>query len=392
MVNKCSKCNKVLKSVRALAQHQADKHRPANPSGGRRTRPRPRRRPAMGGVEVNPSKSRTVPGESMVVAGEDRLDMVSIKQGTTFYQSFPITAGSSLRLNNIAKAFQRIRWQLVSVTVTPQVSVMVSGGYVAGFIMDPSDATVSAAQLSATQNSKTKKWYESCVINMPQKRDLLYTSTGEDPRLSIPAIFWLITEGPPTSDVNVVLTFNWKVHLTEPTVEMGTDLSFLSRGEVKSRLNNYDLELFVDGKATTDFSNFVPEPVRERTGLHFWRVPTFNVEYAEGTGDTGTLQMHFIVYQTSDKKLYYSANGRTLETTVWQANVDVQVVIPCGTYCKYAGSGNLCRGGRSAPPSLPSKALSPSCQELIQVFSNFIKTLSVSSESSRDDWIELSET
>lgn len=110
-------------------------------------------------------------------------------------------------MGTISRAYQRIRWNSVKVIVTPQASTMTNGGYVCGFIMDPEDKTITARDLSASQGAQTKKWYESAVVSMPHKPDLLYTSPGEEARFTVPASFWIVGEGAPSSDITIVVTF-----------------------------------------------------------------------------------------------------------------------------------------------------------------------------------------
>lgn len=243
----------------------------------------------------------------------------------------------------MSKAYQRIKYHSLQIIVTPQASTMIMGGYVAGFVMDPEDLLITSKTLSSVQGAVQKKWYEAAVVNMPHKPDLLYTSPGEEPRLTQPAVFWVCGEGVPNAALTYILTLKWDVTLSEPTVEKQDSYSFTMVGSIVSKKANYNLQWVKNqgAEGTDDVSELVPEGVKFEKGNHFWRVPTFNIEYSEGTGDTGTKQMHFLVY-TGDKRFYFSDNGVTIDKTVWQSNLGVQVCIPCGTFCKYVGEGNVC--------------------------------------------------
>lgn len=342
----CNICKRIFKTKKSYEQHKLAKHEGASrPLGSRRAR-RPRRIRNAGvrgsGFDVNPSRARTAPGGSITLTGEDRIGLFTALRDKDNYTSVPIIPGASVRLQNLAKAYQRIKWLACSVTITPQAPLTVSGGYVAGFIMDPDDRAVTAQQLTAAQGSTTRKWFESCVVHMPRKPDLLYTSSGEEPRFTVPANFWLITEGPPSQDISVVITMRWRVTLVTPTSEPTSDRSFTLEGQIIPKQNNYNLVYQLNSKNVEDFSKVVPQTLEEGT-LHFWRVPTFVIEYSEGTGDTGSTQAHFLVYDPSDKKMYYSSGGHQIDKISWQGDVNIQVLVPCGTVCKYVGSGKACR-------------------------------------------------
>lgn len=359
--HKCPTCKKSFKTAKSLQQHEnmAHTHTQKTFSVARRRSRRSNRTP---GVDIAPSKIPTTQGGSITVSGEDRLAAFDLKAKAAVFSSIQISPGASSRLATLAKAYQRVRWNSVKIVVSPQASAMTNGGYVCGFIMDPSDEAITAKDLTASQGAQTKKWYESAVVSMPKKQDLLYTSPGEDPRLNIPSTFWIIGEGPPSSDLTVIVTFHWSVTLMTPTLEDISSSSFLMKGELRGKQDNYNLNYFPPGSSTgqDDFSSQIPEHLRSSTNDQFFRVPTFNIEYSEGSGDTGTIQAHFIVYKPSDKKVYYSSNGRTIVTTAWQGNVEAdQVCVPCGTYCKYVGSGNLCQAVRK--PLQPSQLNDKGC-------------------------------
>lgn len=411
----CKQDNRRFATQAALAQHMADAHCAPRPAPVRRVRDAGaksvrsnRRSPATRtlGVDVAPSSARAAPGGSIVVSGEDRLGTFSVTTTAAVFKNYAITAGASLRLASLTKAFQRIAWLDVECRVIPQASMAVSGGYVCGFVMDPLDESVNAAMLTATQGAITKKWYETAIVRMPRKTELLYTSPGTDPRLNIPSVFWIISEGLPSTAVDVVVTFNWRVSLHTPTVERESDLSVTLPYPVYPVKANYNLAWKdKEGKMREDFSSLVPSALLAPTKgvsdvYHFFRVPTFIIEYAEGTGDTGTMQSHFFVYWPKDKKGYWSSTGNEIGTTPWQGDVDAtQCLIPCQTLLRYDGTGNGCVGLSQQPPQslsvecMASTAiLESTVRKLVQRLSALEMELRPSKISSRRSSLESSES
>lgn len=349
------------------------------------------RAPRARGLDLNPSRTTGVPGSVITVAGEDRLGIFDFPKDVVSFHHMEINPSQSVRLGNLAKAYQRIIWDTVQIIITPQVSVMTNGGYVAGFIMDPEDRAVTARQLSSAQNSQTRKFYESVTLTMPTKRDKLYTSGGVDPRLSVPAVFWLITEGTPSIKVPIVITIKWRVTLSEPTVEGAIDESFILNGSLIPKADNFNIQYKGNGgqAATDDCSSAFPISIQNRKDDSYFRVPTFLIEYKEGTGDTGTVQGHFIVYRPAEKRCYYSASGDKIDIVKWQGDVNIQVLVPCGTFMKYEGSGNVCSGvSVTSPPS--ESGASTDYSQLLDKYSLLLRKMErffLKSETpSKNDW------
>ena len=391
----CPICGKSFKTKKALQQHKSMVHNQASNSAKMVRPPRRRRRRAPGrsslSQDIAPSRIPPVRGGRITISGEDRLAAFDIKKGTPIFANVDINPSVSSRLSLISRAFQRIRWNSVTITATPQASAVTNGGYVCGLVMDPSDRAITAKELSATQGAQTKKWYETAVVRMPSKPDLLYTTIGEDIRLSTPCTFWIVGEGRPSADLTLILSIQWSVTLMTPTVEENFSSSFTMSGELRGNPNNYNLSYYPPDKTTgqDDASGIVPITIRSIPGMHFFRVPTFIIEYKEGAGDTGTIQAHFIVYKTSDKKMYYSSDGSNIISTPWQGDVEAnQCCVPCGTVCKYVGQGNSCKV-MATPPSYRYEDGEPSPQ-LAELWSqsksklalqiNTLKTLSLFSE------------
>lgn len=393
----CNECKRVFSGAAALAQHRKDKHPAARPRRRRRSR-RVRNANLSGvGLDINPSRSGRAPGVGAVLSGEDRVGLFSVPAKYSTYRSIPVIPGVSERLSNLSKAYQRIKWLSVRVTVTPQCPLTVSGGYVAGFIMDPDDTAVTAQQLTSAQGSVTRKWFESSTVVMPPKPDLLYTSSSEELRFSSPGNFWIISEGNPSQDIVIVVTMSWRVRLETPTSEGMNDLSFTMSGKVVPLGANYNLQWApLGGDAKTDCSGAVPPKLLSMPGYHYFRVPTFTIEYSEGTGDTGTVQAHFLVYFQKDKKFYYSNDGQSIGTTPWQSGVDIQTLVPNGTVCKYTGQGNEIKALAPASQPFELRALSSLLRSLLPSLtaeSSPLKCSNISRSSSQESlksWTALS--
>lgn len=373
----CPHDSRRFATKKALQQHMAVVHCPTAMVSvkTRKSSRRPRSSRGTLSTDVAPTRIPTPSGGSISVSGDDRLDAIEIQKDKSITHSFTISPSTSLRLGTISKAYQRIHWQMVEFIVTPQASAITNGGYVCGIVMDPSDEYVTAQTLSATQGSQTKKWYESAIVRMPSKADILYTSPGEDARLTSPGRFWIVSEGVPSSKLTLVVTMKWRVRLTHPTVENISGDSFILEKEIIAKGANYNVVLKDPCGSTTteDFSGVIPDNLQQIPGKHFFRVPTFNIEYSEGAGDTGTMQMHFLVYSTSDKKMYYSSDGKNVDTTPWQGNVPTnQILVPSGTYLKYTGQGNHCARGVKLP-GLTLKTSNQSSQRLESLFDRMEK-------------------
>lgn len=370
----CPHDGKQFSTRAALQQHKKMVH--ASPNETRpapQPRRRPRRRSGNAGVlssDLAPSRVPTVRNSAITTSGSDKVLVFTIKAQQSLIKSIPIHPGSIPRLSNLAKSFQRITWRSLAVHVSPQVSTSINGGYVAGIVTDPDDEHITASDLSSTAGSQTKKWYQDAIIRMPLKTDKLYTSAGEEPRFSSPGTFWICSEGNPSSDLTVVVTFRWTVHLEGSTLEDDATSSFVLSGSLNSIGGKSIMGYKACGSTTVeeDVSGLIPAPIREVPGTHFFRVPTYTVEYQEGVGDTGTIQMHFVAYKTDTKNFHFSEDGSSVNASDWQADVDNQVLCSDGTYFKYTGQGNACKVASTvAPRSSPSHLKRHSREKLMSL-------------------------
>lgn len=340
----CNVCGRRFATRAAREQHARASHGspPVRPVPKPPARVAVRRNRARGtGIGTNmvaPSLSSPVAGSTITVSGTDRVLMFNVEKGSVVFKKVQIDPDVSSRLRALASAYQRIKYNSVKFVVTPQAAAIVSGGYVAGFIPDPDDDSISAADLSASQGSLTRKWYESAIVTMPRKPDLLYTSEGEEERLVSPGSFWMITEGPPSETTTVVVTIMWTVTLSVPSVHTKSPIVITAADYYPVKGQNY--MAFNPEGTNVDFSSLFLKyvPSGDASKSYVFRVPfSFNIEYKEGAGDTGTAQCHFVVYCVADKKLYYSSDGKTKSSYKWQSDLDVQLLIPKGTKLKAEG-------------------------------------------------------
>lgn len=272
------------------------------------------------------------------VHGEDRVTRYTAHRVGILLERIAIRSDMSPRLSSLSHAYQKMRWERCEIIVSPQAPLTTSGGYVAGFVMDPEDLSVTIEQLASSQGAVTKKWYETSSLVMPTTRMDYFTQFGTDVRLSSPANFWVISDGNPTQDVAIVVTVRWQVTFTKAA--LADTYSFTSSYSLTSVKSNYNMQINIDKNWSDDVSAMMPAVLPPTKQYLYYRVPTFMIEYAEGTGDTGTKQMHFVAYHPGTRRMYYSQDGTKIDNTPWQSDLDYQTLIPCGTTFKFAGTGN----------------------------------------------------
>lgn len=208
----------------------------SNKSGGRKSSGR-----RMGGDGRNASIStsfsaRSKGTESQALKGTDRLAHIpdiAVFGGDKKVLDTLISVESFPRLKHIASAYQRVMFIKLVFRVVPQVPTTISGGYVAGFVADPSDDLGDGAdavnRLVAQAGAKVTKIWESATIVGKPLQESLFTSessTGEI-RLISPGRFVLCTEGAPqtgTRGIPMPLTVycDWSVKLMIPSLESET--------------------------------------------------------------------------------------------------------------------------------------------------------------------------
>lgn len=336
--HKCNVCNRVFATRRALQQHKMAKHETRAPVPRRSRRSVANRpRAPRGGMNVNPAKVVKTPPQKIRVRGEDSFLNFKVKTTGETIQHKILDSNVSKRIGTMAKAFQRYRFLKAKFRVVPTCALTVSGGYVAGFVADPADKTVLADSLLSQQGACLSKIAESLVIDATAPKTLLYTSSSEEIRLQSPGSFWFITQGAPSAETTVVVMLEWEVEFSIPAFEEASEQSFYLPHNVWSKKGNYNLVWYDGDKEMQEWDTIVPTEIVRAKNKSFFRASSFDIEYAEGEGDTGSEQQHFIVYDPNDKKMYYSNNGSAIDTTPWQSDVQAKVVIPCQELCRYVG-------------------------------------------------------
>lgn len=134
------------------------------------------------------------------------------------------------RLSRLAEAYQRIVFRHLVFRVEPMAPSMCVGGFVSGFIPDPTDNIGSGEKalerLLAVPGSKVHKAWQSAVVSHKCLPDVLYTSEPPlgDLRFSSPGRFVLIVDGQLNdgsiaSRIPVSIYVDWKVDLLSPSLE-----------------------------------------------------------------------------------------------------------------------------------------------------------------------------
>jgi hypothetical protein len=128
------------------------------------------------------------------------------------------------RLGHAARIFQRYIVETLEFEVQPMCPANTGGGYVAGFLPDPTDNDHTFDALQATRGSVVAKWWESRTVRPQYARTLLWTSTGKEQRLTSPGRLILLCVGNNTDVVNVSVLCRWSVRLSVPSLETPEDV------------------------------------------------------------------------------------------------------------------------------------------------------------------------
>lgn len=164
--------------------------------------------------------------DTAVLTGVDRLatipDISSFEAGKLI-TNVVVVPGVFARLKNVARSFQRIRYNYLRFRVEPQTSSATSGGYVSAFIRDPADVVPGGDELlpylTAQKGSVTTKWWQNSVINPGTFPGLFYTSEGVEIREFSPGRFVLASDGKATQKGNLTVFAEWGVTLSVASLE-----------------------------------------------------------------------------------------------------------------------------------------------------------------------------
>lgn len=138
-----------------------------------------------------------------------------------------VTVKSFARLSQLSNTYQRYRIHNIRFRVEPQISTQTSGGYVAGFVTDPSVVVPSGAEglnfLTSVKGAITKKWWESgVVVTPPMPDDLFCVVDSTQLRWSAAGRFVLGVDGAASVDGALTVYVDWTVELLDPTLSVTT--------------------------------------------------------------------------------------------------------------------------------------------------------------------------
>ncbi|UOI84722.1 capsid protein [Ceratitis capitata nodavirus 1] len=127
------------------------------------------------------------------------------------------------RLRAQASLYQRIRYIRLTFEIQTQTPTTVSGGYVAAFVKDPELVIGSGIsglkRLTAVQDAKTTKWWQSTVIDIKPNQMDYYCANGNDIRWFSPGRLVILCDGSPNQPVEVTVVLKWHVELKEPALQ-----------------------------------------------------------------------------------------------------------------------------------------------------------------------------
>jgi len=127
------------------------------------------------------------------------------------------------RLRAQASLYQRIKYLRLTFEIQTQTPTTVSGGYVAAFVKDPELVVGSGVnglkRLTAVQDAKTTKWWQSTIIDVKPNQMDYYCANGNDIRWFSPGRLVILCDGSPNQPVEVTVILKWHVELKEPALQ-----------------------------------------------------------------------------------------------------------------------------------------------------------------------------
>lgn len=242
-----------------------------------------------------------------------------------------INANCTPRLSMMASAFQRVTYTSVKLHVSAKGSSGVGGGYLVAFVADVTDEP-DLNQLGSFEGARTRKFWEDTEVVGTPSNDKYYTSpedTSEGDRWWSPGKFIVLVDGKPSSAVGLTFHLSITCHLSGTSIERplppGASASVVLKN-LFFKEGNHTME---DDQKVQDPKQLIsPLPDSITTPLIF-KVPTFILEYSEGTGDTGTIAFQYLyVTQTH---IGASLDGKTnFVAKNQQAGVIRSVTVPKG--------------------------------------------------------------
>lgn len=125
------------------------------------------------------------------------------------------------RLDELANAFQRIRYRRLHFRIEPMGGTAVTGGYAAAFIRDPADIISKESALStimAQKGSVSRKAWEGCNL-LFSSGQRFYTSANDELRTFCPGELVIVCTAKFSQPVNFVISMTWTVDLEDPGLQ-----------------------------------------------------------------------------------------------------------------------------------------------------------------------------
>jgi len=313
--------------------------------------------------------------DNLTMRGVERWKTINVTSGASDGNLLTEYFDHSLvpRLKLCASMFERVRYKQLAFEVVSKAPTSLGGGYVAAFIPDPDlSHAPSVGSAAASPGAVSKKWYESSIVRARVPQQLLYTSNGTDKRLSVPGVFVVYVDGPPNGAVSITINVHWSVELSVPSIEPSAADAAPEELTVKGDL------YFISGTSNLSMPVGGPNSTYQLFGVRsipegaIYRLPYVGgLEYAEGTGDTGTARW------TAVKIIPVTGSGADASvlqamkdpanplSVVWQSSVATQPVVVSGTVLKYTGNLNAAENfrDRQTDRRLTSEVSFPVCGE-----------------------------
>lgn len=143
-------------------------------------------------------------------------------RGTVIYDQI-ITPAIASRLRQQAALYQMINYTNLRFEIQTQTATSNAGGYIAAFLHDPmmdvGSGESALRALTAVQGTQTSKFWQSISMSARANKHEYYTLSGSDVRLFSPGRFVVLSDGSPTTDVEITILFHWTVSLRKPALQ-----------------------------------------------------------------------------------------------------------------------------------------------------------------------------
>nr|QIS87996.1 MAG: capsid protein [Khabarov virus] len=344
----CKQCTRKFTTQQSLQQHRnATLHstQPVQPAGGARPKKMKKAKsenygpgfgfqgshhsaPVARGISLKAARSTSVfPFRTF----RERVKTVTVtaSDATEGKLVFELTVAASItkRMAVLTRAFQRIRFLGCTLHIVSKASTSIGGGIIAAFVQDIND-NPSLDTLGCFQDAKSITWWDSMNVHATIPKTLYYTEpTISNDRFWSPGKFVVLVDGKPSADVTLTFHITVTVEFSGPGLEDEVSVKqYVTALPLKFDAGTAQLVgLNSDGAKEARASRMIaPKPV---DGTVF-RVRSYQMEYSEGSGDTGTVLFDFLivksgaVYPSLDGKAQYDRAG-----WVWQSDVKPWLVI-----------------------------------------------------------------